>query len=269
MALSGNREGKTAPGWGKASSQGARGSAPEAPFRPSRAHFRLMGALVRGVDLRYLGEKNTPVLHIPLGASGPKGTWYLTVDLWGPQAESRADDLRPGQVVYAEGEMRWYRPPEGGRGRVNLTARLLRVLSGTYPMLTDRKGQARLQGGINEVWLQGSLASEVRSLASKDGGRGATFSVGVPGIGFFDVVLWGEEAERLLASVPERKQPLLVRGALQSRSYTDKEGRTVWAVGIRGEEVHLLARGAQADRQGQEEGLPTEYDLPGEEELPF
>lgn len=241
-------------------------------FRPSRTHFRLMGALLRSPEIHFAGAKNTPVLFLPLGATTPgRGTWFLSVRLWGTVAEELADVLVAGQILYVEGEMTWWKPPEGSRSKVYLDARTLRVVKGEYPLTPpDRRGQRRLQGGINEVWVSGYLASEVRHLRSEGGVEGVSFSVGVPGGGgFYNVSLWGEVVQAFLRLNPAQRDQILVRGFLHSKSYTAKDGKEVWALGVKGEEVYLL--GFASPRRATPAGIsaPTEYDLPHEEETPF
>lgn len=254
---------------------------PLSGYRSYGNHFRLVGSLLRSPDLMYFGEKGIPFLSLSLGATTPGvGTWFLTLGLWGKLGEKLADSLKPGQTVFAEGELRW-RGGEGKPHKVYLNARSLWLFpSPGAPLIEDARGQKRIQGGMNEVTLLGYVASEPRHIATPEGKKGLAFSLGVPGDGggFFPVVVWEEipiQGEGILRA----KQPVFLRGSAHSRKYVSQKYGEIYALSVRAREVYSLAKivpsnPEEAEPRGQG-GISsrfdrTEYDLPDwEERLPF
>ncbi|MFO7303455.1 MAG: single-stranded DNA-binding protein [Acidobacteriota bacterium] len=92
------------------------------------------------------------------------------------------------------------------------------------------------------------------------------------------IVIWGKTAETLHEYLTKGKQ-IYVEGRIQTREWTDKEGRPARTTEIRADRVVLLSGGGGGgrqsgaparDRYADDLGAPdTAFDAPSDDDIPF
>ena len=87
---------------------------------------------------------------------------------------------------------------------------------------------------------------------------------------FFSVVLWGETA-KIAAQYLQKGSKCLIRGEMQLRKYTDKEGVQKIMPEIKGEELELLGSPGQKQENFAPKVTIEEVDMADadEDEIPF
>jgi single-strand DNA-binding protein len=96
-----------------------------------------------------------------------------------------------------------------------------------------------------------------------------------------DVVIWGKTAEALHEYLVKGKQ-IYVEGRIQTRKWTDKEGKDRYNTEIRADRVVLLGGGGGAEGRGPRPARDTRYadspepagemahvDAPNDDDIPF
>ena len=124
---------------------------------------------------------------------------------------------------------------------------------------------------LNVVLLIGYLTADPELKQTAQGTSVCTFSVavnrrqakeGAPTCDFIDVVAWRQTAE-FVAKYFSKGKPLLVRGELQVRSYTDKNGNKRYATEVIADEVGFVdhkSAGAQSAAPTVGSGAYNPYD---------
>jgi single-strand DNA-binding protein len=93
-----------------------------------------------------------------------------------------------------------------------------------------------------------------------------------------DVVIWGKTAESLHEYLTKGKQ-IYVEGRIQTRKWTDKEGKDRYNTEIRADRVVLLSGGGDGRRAARERGgepaaepagaYPAPVETPNDDDIPF
>lgn len=136
----------------------------------------IIGNLGADPELRYTPSgKAVTNLRVAVNSNrrGPDGEWveetlWLRVEVWDQAAERAAEQLRKGNKVYAEGELR-AREYEGndGQKRTSLELRFARVVN------LERRGRDEAEGGMGEMSSGGPAsppAARPRGAAPREGG---------------------------------------------------------------------------------------------------
>jgi single-strand DNA-binding protein len=91
-----------------------------------------------------------------------------------------------------------------------------------------------------------------------------------------DVVIWGKTAESLHEYLTKGKQ-IYVEGRIQTRKWTDKEGKDRYNTEIRADRVVLLSSGGEGRRVARDRpetpepagAYPAPIDTPNDDDIPF
>lgn len=85
-------------------------------------------------EVRYVGEKKTPLLTLSVVNKTDRSTSYFTVEIWGQKAEDAAGQIKKGTQLLLSGSIkqdRWEK--DGVKGnKVKLVAEQIQVLPSTY-----------------------------------------------------------------------------------------------------------------------------------------
>lgn len=128
---------------------------------------------------------------------------------------------------------------------------------------------------INTCVIAGRLVRDIEIRVTPAGTPVGTFTLAVdrPKFGdrekqtdFIDCVLWGERAEKLAQYLTKGK-PIAVIGALQTRTYEDKNGNKRKVAEINVNELRFLPGGN--GQQAKQEVLDSKEIPFNEEEIPF
>lgn len=148
-------------------------------------------------------------------------------------------------------------------------------------------------GSMNKAIIIGNLGKDAELRYTNGGTAVATFSVATTekfkgqdnewkeDTQWHNIVLWGKSAESLYQYLLKGKQ-VAIEGRLQTRKWTDKEGRDRWTTEIKADRVTLLGGGGRSeDREdrgsggggGRSRRRQTEEDVPSgpvdEDDIPF
>jgi single-strand DNA-binding protein len=133
----------------------------------------IIGNLGADPELRYTPSgKAVTNLRVAVNSNrrGPDGEWveetlWLRVEVWDQAAERAAEQLRKGNKVYAEGELR-AREYEGndGQKRTSLELRFARVVN------LERRGRDEGMSGMTDVPMEtGTPVAQPRGAAAPAG----------------------------------------------------------------------------------------------------
>ncbi len=132
-------------------------------------------------------------------------------------------------------------------------------------------------GSVNKVILVGNLGRDAELRYTPGGAPVATINMATTEVWndksgqkqekteWHRVVLWGKTAESLSEYLTKGKQ-IYVEGRLQTRKWTDKEGKERYSTDIRGDRVVLLGGGA--GRGGYARSEPADISEGAQHEAP-
>jgi len=200
----------------------------------SQATVDVRGCVVRS-DLR-VTAKGFPLLRLTVAGDVPVvgrergAAFYQQVQVLGGDAIALDRQLQPGVPVVGRGTLQRRRyTTRAGEPRDELSIKIdgMRVLEGEHETVTDRKGNARLRDGKNEVTVAGRVQSEPATHAMRDGREVTLLQVETlsrsSGSVVFSVACVGGVVAGLVAGVQ-----VLVVGSLGSVEWV--EGGVVWGL---------------------------------------
>lgn len=130
---------------------------------------------------------------------------------------------------------------------------------------------------MNNCQLIGHLVRdpELRTVAST-GKSVANFTLAVnrtykkEEVDFLRIVVWGNQAESVSKYLKKGSQ-CAIQGSIQTGSYKDKDGKTIYTTDINAQRVEFLGGGKPAQTERQEQATPDPDDFPviGDEDVPF
>lgn len=133
----------------------------------------IIGNLGADPELRYTPSgKAVTNLRVAVNSNrrGPDGEWveetlWLRVEVWDQAAERVAEQLRKGNKIYAEGELRAreYERNDGSKG-TSLELRFARVVN------LERRSRDEGEGGFADAPAAGSPSARPRGAAPRSGG---------------------------------------------------------------------------------------------------
>ncbi len=148
-------------------------------------------------------------------------------------------------------------------------------------------------GSVNKAILVGNLGRDAEMRFTSGGTAVATVSLATTekftdkegqkreDTQWHRIVIWGKTAQSLHEYLTKGKQ-IYVEGRIQSRKWTDKEGKEVTTTEIRADRIVLLggggggaARGGSSSRERQTESVDTgggdmmPVDAPNDDDIPF
>jgi single-strand DNA-binding protein len=133
----------------------------------------IIGNLGADPELRYTPSgKAVTNLRVAVNSNrrGPDGEWveetlWLRVEVWDQAAERAAEQLRKGNKVYAEGELRAreFERNDGSKG-TSLELRFARIVN------LERRGRDEGEGGFGDAPSSGPPAAQPRGAAPRPGG---------------------------------------------------------------------------------------------------
>lgn len=110
---------------------------------------------------------------------------------------------------------------------------------------------------MNRVYLIGRLCADPELKMTNSGKSVTTFTVAVnrqgqkPESDFLDCVAWEKTAE-FICKYFQKGSPLVIEGAIQTRTYEDKNGQKRKAVEINVKNVEFVPKNAGTNAEGQE-----------------
>jgi single-strand DNA-binding protein len=138
----------------------------------------IIGNLGADPELRYTPSgKAVTNLRVAVNSNrrGPDGEWveetlWLRVEVWDQAAERAAEQLRKGNKIYAEGELRAreYERNDGTKG-TSLELRFARIVN------LERRSRDEAEGGFADAPAGGSPAARPRGAAPGGGGGDEPF----------------------------------------------------------------------------------------------
>jgi single-strand DNA-binding protein len=145
-------------------------------------------------------------------------------------------------------------------------------------------------GSVNKAILVGNLGRDAEMRFTAGGTPVATVSLATTekftdregqkreDTQWHRIVIWGKTAESLHEYLTKGKQ-IYVEGRIQTREWTDKEGKPAKTTEIRADKVVLLSSGGGGggprpgrDRQGDADmsgGADSQVDAPSDDDIPF
>lgn len=125
---------------------------------------------------------------------------------------------------------------------------------------------------MNKVYIIGRLCADPELKMTNSGKSVTTFTVAVnrqgqkPESDFLDCVAWEKTAE-FICKYFQKGSPLVIEGAIQTRTYEDKNGQKRKAVEINVKNVEFVPKNAGANAEGQEASFGARADVltPAEE----
>jgi single-strand DNA-binding protein len=129
-------------------------------------------------------------------------------------------------------------------------------------------------GSVNKAILVGNLGRDAEMRFTAGGTPVATVSLATTekftdrdgqrreDTQWHRVVIWGKMAESLNEYLTKGKQ-IYVEGRIQTREWTDKEGKPAKTTEIRADKIVLLSGGGGSPRSGGGSGRDRQYDDPG------
>lgn len=128
---------------------------------------------------------------------------------------------------------------------------------------------------MNRVYLIGRLCADPELKMTNGGKSVITFTVAVNRQGqksesdFLDCVAWEKTAE-FICKYFQKGSPIVIEGAIQTRTYEDKNGQKRKAVEINVKNVEFVPKNAGTNAEGQEASFGARADvLTPEEESPL
>lgn len=128
---------------------------------------------------------------------------------------------------------------------------------------------------MNRVYLIGRLCADPELKMTNGGKSVTTFTAAVNRQGqksesdFLDCVAWEKTAE-FICKYFQKGSPIVIEGAIQTRTYEDKNGQKRKAVEINVKNVEFVPKNAGANAEGQEASFGARADvLTPEEESPL
>lgn len=128
---------------------------------------------------------------------------------------------------------------------------------------------------MNRVYIIGRLCADPELKMTNGGKSVTTFTIAVNRQGqksesdFLDCVAWEKTAE-FICKYFQKGSPLVIEGAIQTRTYEDKNGQKRKAVEINVKNVEFVPKNAGANAEGQEASFGARADvLTPEEESPL
>jgi single-strand DNA-binding protein len=244
----------------------------------------LIGALVRDAELRYTPNGAAVLSFTVAGDSTITDStgeirsvaWYHRAEYISKNAETIAENLKPGIVLLLEGKLEyqaWENDLGEKRNRVILRVNQLEVLkeTSTERLTADRTGGYRLLEGVNRAVIAGNLTKDAVLRHTSNGTPVTSLGVAVneswkdatgnwrDKAHYLDITLWGSLAES--AALLQKGTPIFASGRLESDSWTDSSGQKRSKLQINAERLEILERRAASDNTTTEaitEDIPFE-----------
>ena len=119
---------------------------------------------------------------------------------------------------------------------------------------------------MNRVYIIGRLCADPELKMTNGGKSVTTFTVAVNRQGqksesdFLDCVAWEKTAE-FICKYFQKGSPIVIEGAIQTRTYEDKNGQKRKAVEINVKNVEFVPKNAGANAEGQEASFGARADV--------
>jgi len=228
----------------------------------------LAGAIAREPELRYT-PSGTPVFEATVaGEQTMPGTdgrerkipWYHKVTVLGRFAEILSErGFKAGDEVLVDGSIEYseWQAQEGGkRSLIRVKANRFDLVMSADTCVNDAGGSMRLAGGWNATHTAGNLTRDPELRYTPTGQAVIDLALAVneswkdkhgakqEKTHFITATAWGDLAERL--ATLKKGDPVVVRGALLSEAWTDRDGNKRTTVKIEAVDVKALARASAA-----------------------
>jgi single-strand DNA-binding protein len=144
----------------------------------------------------------------------------------------------------------------------------------SVPRSAGRGDKPRGMRSVNRVVLLGALGQDAETRYTQSGTAVTQFSVAT-NRSWKDGDSWKEEtqwtrvvmwAQEKTAEYLTKGKQVYIEGRLSTRSYEDKDGKTVWATEVVTDQVILLGGGSDAREQNQSRG---QRDQISDDDVPF
>jgi single-strand DNA-binding protein len=242
----------------------------------------LIGTLLEQPELRYTGG-GLAIATLNLAGNHKAGersvTWYQRVTLFGKPAEWLSEADHPvGTSFLVSGRLnhRTWEGQDGSRkSDVSIIADTVQALDdGLHTHVKDKKGQERLENGLNRAIVLGNLTKDPEVKATPNGNTVANASLAVNESKkvdgkwedtphFISITAWNTVAQPL--GTASKGDAVLVIGHFATEAWTDREGNRRFTQKIEAERIEVSPK-----RGTVRKAAPVvDDDFPDESDMPF